>query len=309
MLKKRGVEDVSQLSGGIHRYLEEFGNDGFYKGLNFVFDQRVAMKPSPTEPQNDVVGRCVECKTPFDELCGSRVCSVCRDLVLVCPTCQSSLREYHCRRHSEWKDCFFTFLEYFEMDELDNQKKRLVEIHESIPSGKLKNMRRTLSRQIVKVSKHMSKLSTEEIFANKDAPSRCRTCMEPNSICDGRCWGFWKTKAAEAARSGAKRRAPSGVEGDSFPLPVAVGDLIEPGEHWNILRLGEKTDEAGNLRKGRVVEVKCWAGDDKDCVAVLWDGMTTRGRNQEKTQPQIYKWGVVALDGTKMYDVQKVSFD
>jgi predicted sulfurtransferase len=37
MLKKRGVEDVSQLQGGIHRYLEEYPN-GFFKGKNFVFD-------------------------------------------------------------------------------------------------------------------------------------------------------------------------------------------------------------------------------------------------------------------------------
>jgi predicted sulfurtransferase len=39
MLKKRGVRDVSQLKGGIHRYLEEYGDQGFFKGRNFVFDQ------------------------------------------------------------------------------------------------------------------------------------------------------------------------------------------------------------------------------------------------------------------------------
>ena len=43
MLKQRGVEDVSHLSGGIHRYLEKYGKDGFYKGKVFVFDQRVAL--------------------------------------------------------------------------------------------------------------------------------------------------------------------------------------------------------------------------------------------------------------------------
>jgi predicted sulfurtransferase len=30
MLRKRGVKDVSQLKGGIHRYLEEFGYDGYF---------------------------------------------------------------------------------------------------------------------------------------------------------------------------------------------------------------------------------------------------------------------------------------
>ena len=39
MLKQRGVEDVSHLSGGIHRYLEKYGKDGFYKGKVFVFSR------------------------------------------------------------------------------------------------------------------------------------------------------------------------------------------------------------------------------------------------------------------------------
>ncbi len=38
MLRKRGIKDVKQLSGGIHRYIEKYPN-GFFKGKNFVFDQ------------------------------------------------------------------------------------------------------------------------------------------------------------------------------------------------------------------------------------------------------------------------------
>jgi predicted sulfurtransferase len=52
MLKRRGVEDVNQLAGGIHRYLEMYGKDGFFKGLNFTFDKRIAMKP-PVVQHND----------------------------------------------------------------------------------------------------------------------------------------------------------------------------------------------------------------------------------------------------------------
>jgi UPF0176 protein len=308
MLKKRGVEDVNQLSGGIHRYLEKYGNEGYYKGLNFVFDQRVAMKPSPTEPQNDVVGRCVECEAVFDELCGSRVCAVCRDLVLVCPTCQSALKEYHCRRHSGWKNAYFTFLEVFDEDELCRQKQRLNDIRDTLtPASKCRNTRRTLSRQMEKVTKHMARLEARETTVNRDAPRRCRTCMEPKTVCDGRCWGFWKTKAA-AARRGEKRRSEDSAEEEKNPpLPVAVGDKVEPGDHWNTLRLGEKTDSNGIPRKGTVVEVKGWSGDEKDCVAVLWDVLISRGRNQGKVQPQIYRWGVMALDGTRMYDVRNIS--
>eukprot|EP01045_Picozoa_sp_COSAG04_P049024 COSAG04_NODE_19121_length_424_cov_0.910769_2_plen_45_part_01 len=42
-MKSKGVSDVAQLSGGIHRYLEEFPEGGHFKGKNFVFDRRVAV--------------------------------------------------------------------------------------------------------------------------------------------------------------------------------------------------------------------------------------------------------------------------
>ena len=45
MMRKRGIDDVSQLSGGIHRYLERYGDTGFFRGKNFTFDLRVAMDP------------------------------------------------------------------------------------------------------------------------------------------------------------------------------------------------------------------------------------------------------------------------
>lgn len=81
MLKRKGVENVAQLSGGIHRYLERYGNDGFFKGLNFTFDKRVAMLPDMSsqrislkdaaEPETndmveyEMVGKCVGCEAPF----------------------------------------------------------------------------------------------------------------------------------------------------------------------------------------------------------------------------------------------------
>jgi hypothetical protein len=301
MLRNRGVEDVSQLSGGIHRYLETFGNDGYYKGLNFVFDQRVAMKPDPAKQQNEVVGRCVHCTSQFDEICGSRVCTVCRDLVLVCPTCQSTLREYHCRRHCLWKECYFTFLEIFDVDELKEHVCRLKEARATLmPSSAHRNQRRTLSRQIVKVDEHISKLEAGTLIANPNAPRRCRTCWEPSTICNGRCWGFWKSKADGDGKT------VTGAANEKI-LPVTVGDIVVPGCHWNPMRLGERTDTDGNLRRGTVTEIKGWSGDNaEDCVSVLWDDHVARGRNQAKVQPLIYRWGVLALDGTRMYDVQKI---
>lgn len=194
MLRKRGVEDVCQLKGGIHRYLEEFGdkNDSHFHGKNFVFDQRVSAGASTAA--STVVGRCVECSSPFDEISGSRLCTVCRDLVLVCPNCQESLREYHCRRHASLKHCYYTFLEIFEKEELQAQKRQLEEIRESLLSspGAHKKVRRTLMRQITKIDKRLEDLESGEATIDHNAPRRCRTCMKTNDECDGKCWGFWK---------------------------------------------------------------------------------------------------------------------
>jgi predicted sulfurtransferase len=196
MLRRRGVDDVYQLKGGIHRYLEEYGNEGYFRGLNFVFDRRVAMSGSETkmeEPKDavDVIGRCFECNSPFDEVSGSIICTVCRDICLVCLDCRARLREYHCRRHSSWKKCYFTFLEAFSRNELELQLEQLVEIREQASSSvqKMKNVRKTLTKQIEKVTDRIAKQDTHEVMAKKDAPWRCRSCFEPVSKCDGCCWG------------------------------------------------------------------------------------------------------------------------
>ncbi|MGK3736464.1 MAG: putative sulfurtransferase [Bacillariaceae sp.] len=243
LLKRKGVEDVNQLSGGIHRYLEIYGNDGHFKGLNFTFDKRVAMKPNfatkaitknddddndneendnvivghknvVTINNNDddsdhddddddddsyeVVGRCVECSDPFDELCGSRVCTVCRDLVLVCEKCRTrsnTLREFHCKRHAVWKTCYFSFLEIFDQSELEEQHRVLLSLRDeaSVERGNNKNVRRTLTRQINKVESRMREIKEDCLLIDRNAPRRCRSCQEQlGTVCDGKCWGFWK---------------------------------------------------------------------------------------------------------------------
>lgn len=90
---------VYQLQGGIHRYLEAFPPEqgGRFHGKNFVFDRRVAMPASASNPASSgIVGQCSECGAPWDELAGAVVCTVCRDMVLVCPSCRES------SRHGEW---------------------------------------------------------------------------------------------------------------------------------------------------------------------------------------------------------------
>jgi hypothetical protein len=79
---------------------------------------------------------------------------------------------------------------------------------------------------------------------------------------------------------------------------------------------------------GTVVEVKSWAsgGNKLDCVAVIWDDdpsgdsahCGSRRRKKRKQQPndtlmtgeyvrqsEIYRWGALARNGQRMYDVKR----
>ncbi|GAX19972.1 hypothetical protein FisN_1Lh553 [Fistulifera solaris] len=301
MLKKRGVTDVSQLQGGIHRYLEEYGDQGLFRGLNFVFDQRVAM--SPAECQNphvpstkhDIVGKCVACQGSFDELCGSRVCTVCRDLVLICPSCQIHRREYHCIRHSSWKECYFTFLEVFSKEELLSQNEQLLRLRETfVPPSAHKNVRRTISRQIEKVTQRIYALDSGLASVDLNAPRRCRSCMEPLTSCDGRCWGFWKTKQTSSLK-----------EVDISKMvkieAISIGDFVQPGPTWSELRYGSRLGPDGKTRHGAVVELKSWGSgsDETDCVAVKWF-------DSKKDEILIYRWGTLSRNGIRMYDLERL---
>ncbi|KAL4519970.1 hypothetical protein Ndes2437B_g04392 [Nannochloris sp. 'desiccata'] len=99
----QGNDDVVQLQGGIERYLEQFGQEGFFKGKNFVFDERgesegilrllkeeeKGLKPSDNSCSGTIRGACCVCTTPWGEYGARARCSACRMLVLLCDTCHS----------------------------------------------------------------------------------------------------------------------------------------------------------------------------------------------------------------------------
>lgn len=86
-MRNKGVQNVFQLEGGIHRYLEEFSEDGgFWKGKNYVFDKRF----SHGADKSEVISFCVHCKCPWDRYQAQRKCYRCEMEVLLCKTCQRS---------------------------------------------------------------------------------------------------------------------------------------------------------------------------------------------------------------------------
>ncbi|CAM9357250.1 unnamed protein product [Scytosiphon promiscuus] len=61
------------------------GGHGFFRGKNFVFDERVSV---PEFPAGGIaIGRCLLCQCPWDDYGSRSRCSRCRMLVLVCDGC------------------------------------------------------------------------------------------------------------------------------------------------------------------------------------------------------------------------------
>mmetsp|Transcript_28853 Transcript_28853/g.41112 ORF Transcript_28853/g.41112 Transcript_28853/m.41112 type:complete len:466 (+) Transcript_28853:20-1417(+) len=82
-----GIEDVYQLEGGIHRYLEAFPQDGgFWVGKNYTFDKRF----SHGAENATVISTCVHCGSPWDRYQAQKVCanSRCGMEVLLCRPCE-----------------------------------------------------------------------------------------------------------------------------------------------------------------------------------------------------------------------------
>lgn len=59
-LKQRGFQNVHQLQGGIHRYIEQYP-DGHYKGALYVFDGRMTIDMADEPSDRGIVGECFFC--------------------------------------------------------------------------------------------------------------------------------------------------------------------------------------------------------------------------------------------------------
>ncbi len=84
-LKKKGFENVYQLDGGMHKYMEKFPGEDFL-GTLYTFDNRVVMDfGGDKNGKREVIGRCQNCNDACETFshCGRNSCHkhlvVCRD--------------------------------------------------------------------------------------------------------------------------------------------------------------------------------------------------------------------------------------
>jgi len=78
--QKKVAQEVLQIAGGIHRYVEQYPN-GFFRGKNYVFDNRIALKVN-----DDIIGQCNSCARPYDRYTNC-VNTTCNEQIILCPDC------------------------------------------------------------------------------------------------------------------------------------------------------------------------------------------------------------------------------
>ncbi len=87
--KDLGVKGVYQLQGGIHKYIEQNPEGGFWHGKNYTFDKRFAHGAVKKEREGSVetIGKCEACAKPWDRYRGKRRCPTCGVPSLICKDC------------------------------------------------------------------------------------------------------------------------------------------------------------------------------------------------------------------------------
>ncbi|KAG6622946.1 Thiosulfate sulfurtransferase/rhodanese domain-containing protein 2 [Phytophthora cinnamomi] len=152
-LKHLGLENVYQLEGGIHRYLERFPDGGgLFQGKNFVFDQRVTM----ASEDKTVTGQCERCQVPHDTLSGTR-CAYCRMHVLLCEDCRADAKargetdeDVFCHEHLS--------LVSGSLDDLHTRVKALQDSLSSEQGRGKKGRRRSLRKQLDTIERRIQRL-------------------------------------------------------------------------------------------------------------------------------------------------------
>ena len=98
-LKHKGFPNVHQLEGGIIEYVRQVkagGLDNRFRGVNFVFDERVSERVS-----EDVVAECHHCGAACDAIanCANTACNV---LMVQCPGCSERMEGTCCTECQEF---------------------------------------------------------------------------------------------------------------------------------------------------------------------------------------------------------------
>lgn len=94
-MKHRGFDEVYHLDGGIVKYGQAFGDDGFWEGKCYVFDDRMSIGFSD---KTQDIGECVHCGSKTSNYLNCADVS-CNAQILVCNTCVAQTT--YCAKHTQ----------------------------------------------------------------------------------------------------------------------------------------------------------------------------------------------------------------
>lgn len=94
LMKNRGFKEVYQIDGGIVKYGEKYGDDGYWEGSLYIFDGRMNHRFSANAKD---IGECVYCQAKTSNFINCADLS-CNRLVLVCENCEA--KTSYCDNHS-----------------------------------------------------------------------------------------------------------------------------------------------------------------------------------------------------------------
>lgn len=190
------IKTVYQLEGGIHEYLEEFGDDEdcLYLGKNFTFDKRGVSASGKDDAE---VWRCQRCAAGEPKLTSCAVCVVCRFPLVLCEGCQSSVEtrgEWVCSHHTALDGVYsFHAIPHLEDADLEGRIAKLKEIESEFFSTDPKstvNKRRTLRKCYHKMEEELDRRRAGGALDIRRV-AFCRNSGRELAACPGDCMGFW----------------------------------------------------------------------------------------------------------------------
>jgi predicted sulfurtransferase len=219
------ASEVRHLQGGIHKYLEAFGEDGaeegaparadgaaaLWRGKNFVFDRRGALGAADdaSAPSRVVVGRCVGCAVPWELLDGLVACAVCNEPLLACDACRATpaAAELCCAEHAHLRGAYCRGLAGYPDGALADQILKLEAIAAGLARG-ARGQRRTLGAQAERVR--------AELAARRE----------------GRSDGGARTRPADAQAPVAEAAETRCLVAGEFPASTAAARRAWPCRIW-----------------------------------------------------------------------------
>ena len=250
LLKALGAKEAFHLSGGIHRYVETFGDSGLYQGKNFVFDRRVALgaedtmargagsakdeKGTASGSSTVPFGRCIECQCPWEKLTGRMVCEVCRELALCCDSCSGNdSGVVLCDDHRYLRGHYYWHLDRFSPEELALQcdalatLARRMDAQSEEESAKARAARKTEKTRRAAAAKEQatsgsgSTIQPDSIVTSEDGPPEAATASDAG----GPIRVIGQLSAAAGGHSSALSEEQPAIAsaGEGISPPVAAG--------------------------------------------------------------------------------------